>query len=74
MNEPASLPVNYVLANEWRDAEYHALSQVITRPLTKAEADRLVAGPRVHPFGPGAHMKVVAGECRVYPSREAAGE
>jgi hypothetical protein len=58
---------------DWQDEEWNTLSRSLTSALTAGELARVIAGPRRHPYGPGAYQAIVDGEVVIYPSKEAAG-
>jgi hypothetical protein len=67
-------PQRYVVAGDWIDPEWAALAKNPTKPLSYEETRRLIAGPRRHPFGPGAWQVMRNGQALIYPSRTAASE
>jgi hypothetical protein len=62
----------YVVAGQWKDEAWLALSKDAARPKSAAELQQLVAGPRRHPFGAEAYQVMRGGETLIYPSKEAA--
>jgi hypothetical protein len=71
LSETADLPA-YIIAGEWKDAEWVILSRETQRALSAEELRRVVAGPRRHPYGMEAYQVMVGGDTLVYPNREAA--
>lgn len=67
-------PQPYVVSGEWRDPEWVELASDPRRVLTFDETRKLIAGPRLHPFGPEAVTVMRDGAVLIYPNREAAGE
>ena len=67
-------PDRFVVMGQWVDREYVDLQQAVTtRPATREELARIMAGPRRHPYGPEAVERNVDGMWVVYPNQEAAG-
>ena len=74
MSETTDLPP-YVIAGEWKDEDWIALSKEAARPLTADQLRRLVAGPRRHPYDMvTAHQVMVGGEAWIFPDRRKAEE
>ena len=73
MRQTDELPP-YVVAGEWRDPEWIALSQDAARPKSREELQRLIAGPRRHPYGAEAHQVMVGGEVWIFPDKRRADE
>lgn len=66
-------PLPYIVAGEWRDPEWWALSKETTRGLTADELRLVCAGPKRHPFDLGQAWQVMRdGETLIYPSKEVA--
>ena len=65
----------FVVIGEWRDGEYAELQQeALRRALSREELQRLISGPREHPYGSGAHRVNIRGQWTIYPSKEARAE
>jgi len=73
MSDTSDLP-SYVIAGEWKDAEWFALSADAARPKSQEELRRLVAGPRRHPYGMAAYQVMIGGKCWIFPDKTKADE
>jgi hypothetical protein len=73
LSDTADLPA-YIIAGEWKDAEWVTLSRETQRALSAEELRRVVAGPRRHPYGMEAYQVMVGGECWIFPDRQRAEE
>jgi hypothetical protein len=63
-----------VIIGEWKDEAFYTLQQeAMRRTPTQEEQQRLIAGPRRHPFGPEAYEVAIDGQWVVFPNKEAAG-